>query len=138
MGKNSSKRKHQGKKTTESRADRRARRRAQRSLIENIKNGTEDRSMSKEKTPVRVHNVIELIALVAESDYKHNLMDWHDLTNDQQEECKRDAYTPSKDDERAALIYIQKWLIRKDESEHHCLQVSLNELMGRSWIVIDC
>jgi len=136
MGKTSSKHKHQGKKTTEGRGDRRARRRAQRSLIENIKNGTEDTSMSKEKTPVRVRNAIEITVLVAENDYKHNLSEWHDLTKDQQEECERDATCPSKDDESAALIYIQKWIIREDVSEHKCLQASLNELMGRSWIVI--
>ena len=136
MGKTSSKSKHQSNKTTQGRADRRARRRANRDMLEHIKNGTEDTTMSKEKqAPVRVHNVIEKTVLVAENDYKHNLLEWHDLTKDQQEECERDAVRPSKDDERAALIYIQKWLIRKDEYAHKCLQASLNELMGRSWVV---
>jgi len=41
MGKTSSKRKHQGKKTTKSRGDRRARKRADRAMMESIKNGTE-------------------------------------------------------------------------------------------------
>ena len=40
MGK-SSKRKHQGKKTTQSRGDRRARRRAQRDMIRSIREGIE-------------------------------------------------------------------------------------------------
>ena len=137
MGKTSSKSKHQSKKTTQGRADRRTRRRANRDMLEHIKNGTEDTTMSKEKTPVRVHNAIELTVLVAENDYKYSLNDWHDLTESQQQECKRDATQPPKDDEYAKLIYIQKWIIRQDVPEHKCIQASLNELMARSWIVID-
>ena len=136
MGKTSSKSKHQGKKTTQSRGNRRTRRRAERDMLEHIKNGTEDTTMSKEKqAPVRVHNAIEITVLVAENDYKYSLNDWHDLTESQQEECERDATQPSKDDEYAKLIYIQKWIIRQDVPEHKCIQASLNELMGRSWVV---
>lgn len=137
MGKTSSKHKHQGKKTTKSRGDRRARKRANRDMLESIKNGTEITNMSEKETHVRVHNAIEITVLVAENDYKYNLNDWHELTKSQQEECERDATQPSKDDEYAKLIYIQKWIIRQDVPQHKCLQASLNGLMDRSWIVID-
>lgn len=137
MGKKSSKSKHQGKKTTKSRGDRRARKRANRDMLDSIKNGTENTNMSEKETHVRVHNAIEITVLVAENDYKYNLNDWHDLTKSQQEECERDASHPSKDDEYAKLICIQKWIIRQDVPEHKCIQASLNGLMDRSWIVID-
>ena len=48
MGK-SGKRKHQGKKTTKSRGDRRARRRAQRDMIQSIREGIEVPQYRKER-----------------------------------------------------------------------------------------
>jgi len=86
--------------------------------------------------PVKVNKAIELTVLVAEEDYKHNLNDWATLTESQQAECQRDAYTPSKDDEYARLIQIQKWIIREGDNETVCLQASLNGLMARTWKVI--
>ena len=47
MGKKSSKHKHQGKETSDSRADRRTRRRAERDMRESIKNGTETADAGK-------------------------------------------------------------------------------------------
>ena len=132
MGKTSSKHKHQGKKTTKSRGDRRARKRANRDMLESIKNGTELNERGNMAT--KETNVIEITVLVAEKDYKHNLNDWDTLTKDQQNECMRDAYTPAKDDEYANLIQIQKWLIRQGYPTH-CLQATLNELMDRTWRV---
>ena len=133
MGKTSSKHKHQGKKTAKSRGDRRARKRANRDMLESIKNGTE---LNERGNMATKHiNIITVTVLVAEEDYKHDLSMWDTLTKDQQNECMRDAYTPDKDDEYASLIFIQKWLIRQGEPVH-CLQASLNELMKRTWRVI--
>ena len=134
MGKKSSKSKYQGKKTTKSRADRRARKRANRDMLESIKNDTE--LNERGNMPTKVTSTIEITVLVAEEGYKHDLSMWDNLTNDQQNECLRDAYTPSKDDERAGLIQIQRWLIRQGSNEVHCLQASLNELMKRTWKLI--
>jgi len=134
MGKNSSKAKHQGKKTAKSRGDRRARKRADRDMLESIKNGTDIKERGNMAT--KATNIIEITVLVAEEDYKHNLNDWDTLTKDQQNECFRDAYTPSKDDEYATLIQIQKWLIPQGTDEAHCLQASLNGLMARTWRVV--
>ena len=134
MGKTSSKSKHQSKKTTQGRGDRRARRRAERDMLEHIKNGTE--LNERENMSTKTTDIIELTVLVAEEDYKHDLSMWDNLTKDQQNECFRDAYTPSKDDEYASLIHIQRWLIRKDENIQHCLQASLNEMVKRTWRVV--
>ena len=103
-------------------------------MRESIKNGTE--LNERENMSTKTSDIIELTVLVAEEDYKHNLSMWDNLTKDQQNECFRDAYTPSKDDEYAALIYIQRWLIRTDEHIQHCLQASLNEMVKRTWRVV--
>lgn len=134
MGKTSSKSKHQSKKTTQGRGDRRARRRADRDMRESIKNGTE--LNERENMSTKTTDIIELTVLVAEEDYKHDLDNWDNLTKYQQNECFRDAYTPSKDDEYASLIHIQKWLIPQGADEHHCLQASLNEMVKRTWKVV--
>lgn len=134
MGKTSSKHKHQGKKTTNSRGNRRARKRAQRAMNRSITDGTELNERGNMAT--KETNIINVTVLVAEEDYKHDLSMWDTLTKDQQNECFRDAYTPSKDDEYAALIQIQKWLIRQGTNEAHCLQASLNELMKRTWKLV--
>lgn len=133
MGKTSSKHKHQSKKTAKSRGDRRARKRADRDMLESIKNGTELNERGNMAT--KLTNIIEITVLVAEEDYKYNLSNWDNLTKDQQNECFRDAYTPAKDDEYANLIQIQKWLIPQGTDERLCLQASLNGLMARTWRV---
>jgi len=134
MGKNSSKHKHQSKETAKSRGDRRERKRADRDMLESIKNGTEINERGDMAT--KATDIVEITVLVAEEDYKYNLSNWHLMTNDQQNECLRDAYTPAKDDEYATLIQIQQWLIPQEADERHCLQASLNELMGRTWRVV--
>lgn len=83
--------------------------------------------------PIKVNDAIEITVLVAEEDYRYNLFEWNEMTEPQKALAQREAYEHSG---AAMSIYMQRWMLRSDDNEHHSLQASLNELMGRSWKVI--
>jgi len=82
--------------------------------------------------PIKVNDAIEITVIVAEEDYDHHLFEWSDLPPSTHATILRDVYS---DEGNARLVFTQRWIIRADENEHQCLQASLNELMGRTWVV---
>ena len=72
--------------------------------------------------------IVALKVLVAEEDYVIDLHDWKTLSNEERVRAELDANNPNVD-----FIFVQTWYVKKNE--YH-LQASLNELLGRSCVVV--
>lgn len=73
-------------------------------------------------------DIVTLKVLVAEEDYAIDLHDWETLSNEERVRAELDANNPDVD-----FIFIQTWYVKKNECY---LQASLNELLGRSCVVV--
>lgn len=72
-------------------------------------------------------DILSLKVLVAEEDYRFDLCDWNDLSNEERVRAELDA-----NNSKVTNIFVQIWYVKKESM----LQASLNELLGRSWVVV--